>query len=65
MIKICSWCQEKGKHGFMGCDTHKPYDGLSHGLCKHCQPIYLRENGVPEKDIKELMDKGEEENEQA
>ena len=31
--------------------------GLSHGIYKHCQPIYLRENGVPEKDIKELMEK--------
>lgn len=53
MISLCQRCSVVLKVDLKG------NYGLSHGICEHCQPIYLRENGVPEKDIRELMDKGE------
>ena len=51
---MVSVCQRRGD--VLKVDLSPPY-APSHGICKYCQPIYLRENGVPEKDIQELMAK--------
>ena len=51
MISLCQEC-----HTVDGVDLKATY-GLSHGICLHCMPGYLRRNGVPEKDIEELVEK--------
>lgn len=54
MITICQEC-----YSVIKVDLRASGDP-SHGLCKHCQPIYLRRNGVPEEDIKQLMEESNE-----
>lgn len=51
MVTLCQHC-----HTVLKVDLMATY-GLSHGLCEDCMPGYLRQNGVPEEEIKKMMKK--------
>ena len=50
MITLCMYC-----HLVLKVDL-KAKAGLSHGLCPECMPEFLREGGLSEEEIKDIME---------
>ncbi len=51
MKQVCAWCES-----LINENPEIAPDLVSHGICRQCQPKLLREGGMSEKEIQEIME---------